>query len=634
VRLVYDFETNGLFLDDLRPGTKNASAITKVHCLVTQDVDTGEVAVYHDAPEVGLRNERLFVGVQRLLQADVRYAHNGLTYDERVIRTFFPDQWAARRLDAKFLDSMVGAACVWPTEHLRRLDAARIARARLAHLPPFPPELVGRQSLESWGRRLGNRKAGYDGGWEKFNPAMLAYCVQDVSTLRTLVQKLDAKIAAKHFTVRAWELEQDFKLEIAKQMANGFAFDVPAAEKLAAELQIKRAAIVTSLGAAVEPFENHYLTEVKKIPKVKRVPFNPGSRHHIARYLEERHGWKPDPREGYTPTGAVKIDETVLEGLKGIEHVPEFIEYLTVTKVLGMLAEGATKKSVPWIKMVGPDGRIHGNVDHNGAVTSRCTHNRPNMTQVPKVGNPYGAECRALFIPSPGNVLVGVDASGLELRMLAHYLHKYDDGEYGRIVTDGDVHEKNRVALEIPQGETGPEKKKARDTSKRGIYAELYGAGEEKLGKTLDPALGMSVKWKARGRRAKQSLLANVKGLRALKERCAALHEKVHSVNLPDGRRAWTRSDYAALNTLLQASGAIVMKLAVVLLHRQLRELGIVFRQVHQAHDEIQGECLPEHAATVQMLGCAAIAQAGVELGIRCPLKGEAKTGRNWAETH
>jgi DNA polymerase-1 len=133
---------------------------------------------------------------------------------------------------------------------------------------------------------------------------------------------------------------------------------------------------------------------------------------------------------------------------------------------------------------------------------------------------------------------------------------------------------------------------------------------------------------------AKRSLLANVKGLRELKARCAALHERVHSVNLPDGRRAWTRSDYAALNTLLQASGAIVMKLAVVLLHRHLREKCIEFKQVSQAHDEIQGECRPEDATTVQLFGCEAIGQAGIALGIRCPLKGEAKSGKNWAETH
>jgi len=671
IRYAYDFETNGLFADSIRPGTKDPSIITRVHCLVMQDVDTGAVLTCHDSPEM-TASMSLKEGVALLLAADARYAHNGLLYDERVIREFFPAQWASRG-PGRFLDTQVGAAVVWPTEHLRRMDAARIAKAKNKKQARFPRELAGRHSLAAWGARLGNRKAEYEGGWKTFTPEMLSYCVQDVSTLTTIVRKLERKITDGHFTVRAWELEQDFKLEIARQMQNGFRFDREAADRLTAELQMRRAAIGAELAKAIPPFTNHTMTDpkvvanaearvkmwadrlseaggvgtlvkarkagdclakarerlaAKQAPKVEVVEFNPNSRHHVARHLMERHGWQPDLMDGYNKDGSVKTDESVLEELKGrYPLVDKIVEHKVVTKVLGMVAESLKKGAVPWVKMVGPDGAIHGFVDHNGAVTSRCTHSKPNMTCVPKVGSPYGRESRALFVPSPGNVLVGIDASGLELRMLGHYLAKYDGGEYANVVAHGDPHTRNQQALGIPDGPM------ARDTAKRAIYAELYGAGEVKLGKTIDPG-GTKQQQKARGRKAKQSLLANVKGLRPLKERCANLHKRLRSVNLPDGRRAWTREDYSSLNTLLQASGAVVMKLAVVLMHRRFREEGLQVRQVHQAHDEVQLDVRPEIAKRVGEIGCWAITQAGVEFGMKCPLKGEWKTGKNWAETH
>lgn len=654
-RLYADFETDGLFADTIRPGTKDPTIISKVHCLVTQDIDTGEVKRYFDP---GIPYEQaplhadgsLAAGVAILLQADVRSGHSWLGYDERVVREFFPRQYAARRKDATVLDTLVGAKAAWPTEHIKRLDAARVAKARAQGRVPFPGNLVGRHSLESWGRRLGNRKAEYTAGFATFTREMLDYCVQDVSTGVTLFKKLEAKLP-----LRAWLLEQDFAAEIEKQQRNGFLFDVPAAERLAARLQGRRAEILDELAKTVPAFENTYYTDAKVVanaearvamweqrgnvdktekarknlaekqaPKVEVVGFNPGSRHHIARHLQERLGWSPT---AYTPSGDVEVTEETLKNVQHLPGVPLLVEFLTLNKVLGMLAESKKKDAVPWMKMVGPDGRIHGRVDHNGAVTSRCTHSKPNMTQVPKVGNPFGAECRSLFIAGPGEALVGIDASGLELRMLAHYLAKYDGGEYIEAVCHGDVHTKNRIALEIPDGPT------ARDTAKRAVYAELYGAGNEKLGWTIDPT-GTPAQQAARGRRAKKALLANVKGLRALKDKCALLHEKRGSVNLPDGRRAPTRADYSSLNTLLQASGAVVMKAAVVILNQACRMANFPMRQAHFAHDEIQIEVPVEFAGKVSVLAEQAIIEAGRQLGIRCPLKGEAKIGMNWKETH
>src|SRR5690606_22039398 len=104
-----------------------------------------------------------------------------------------------------------------------------------------------------------------------------------------------------------------------------------------------------------------------------------------------------------------------------------------------------------------------------------------NVAQTPRVGTPYGADCRACFVASPGYVLVGCDAEGLELRMLAHYMAPYDGGAYVEAVVNGrkedetDVHNVNKRAAGLNK----------RDSAKTFIYALIYGAGDYKLGEIV-----------------------------------------------------------------------------------------------------------------------------------------------------
>jgi len=121
-------------------------------------------------------------------------------------------------------------------------------------------------------------------------------------------------------------------------------------------------------------------------------------------------------------------------------------EYLTIDKRISQLANG----NQAWLKVV-RKGEIHGRVNSGGTISGRCSHSRPNLAQVPSVGSPYGPDCRALFRARPGYKIVGVDASGLELRCLAHYLAAYDGGEYADIVLNGDIHTANMLAAGLPE---------------------------------------------------------------------------------------------------------------------------------------------------------------------------------------
>jgi len=324
--------------------------------------------------------------------------------------------------------------------------------------------------------------------------------------------------------------------------------------------------------------------------------FNVGSRPQIAERLSAKGAvWKDT-----TPSGKPKVDETTL---KQNEHVPEamlVLEYLTLQKRYAMLKS--------WLDAVQDDGRIHGYVNTCGAVTGRMTHSSPNMAQIPS-----DSLYRQCFVVPEGSKLVGIDASGLELRMLAHYMN---DEEYTDLILNGDIHTYNQEAAGL----------ETRAQAKTFIYAFLYGAGDAKIGSIVG---GSSRK----GAQLKQSFLDSLPALLKLINKVG---RQGLGGSLPglDGRRVLIRSEHAALNTLLQSAGAIVMKQALVIATQKLATYRYPYKLVAQVHDEFQVEVPEEYAQRVGAVFRNAIREAGRTLELRCPLDGEYKIGNNWSETH
>jgi DNA polymerase I-like protein with 3'-5' exonuclease and polymerase domains len=239
------------------------------------------------------------------------------------------------------------------------------------------------------------------------------------------------------------------------------------------------------------------------------------------------------------------------------------------------------------------------------------------MAQCPRVGSPYGTECRSLFKATDGNVLVGVDASGLELRCLAHFMAQYDDGQYAKLVCEGDVHTENQKAAGL----------ETRNQAKTFIYALIYGAGNAKLGSIV----GGGPK---RGAKLKNDFFSRFPAIRLLKERIdLTLQRRSYLIGL-DGRKLHIRSKHLALNTLLQSAGALLVKKATILAYAEFGRRGLNVKQVAHVHDEIQYDCAKEISDEVGDIAVNAIKEAGRSFNFRCPLSGEYKVGRNWAETH
>lgn len=423
---------------------------------------------------------------------------------------------------------------------------------------------------------------------------MIDYCIQDTvankDVFEFLLRELDG------FDERSVWLEMEVARLTREQEANGFCFDFDLASDLYVQHEDRMNEITRQLQAVFPPIVTERWSDKtgKKLKDHVEV-FNPGSRQQIARRLESK-GVVWDKR---TEKGNIIVDETTLSRHQSVPEAVLILEYLTLGKRIGMLRS--------WLDNC-KQGRIHGRVNTIGAVTGRMSHSSPNLAQIPSE-----AEYRSCFTVPAGHKLVGIDASGLELRMLAHYMN---DPAYTSVILEGDIHTENQEAAGLP----------TRDDAKTFIYAFLYGAGDAKIGSIVG---GTAEK----GRRLKQRFLRNIPSLGRLIDKVQRLAGKEYLPGL-DGRRVHVRSEHAALNTLLQSAGAIVMKQALVLASDRLQSMRIPYKLVAQVHDEFQVEVPDEYADTVGKVFRNAIKRAGRELGLRCPLDGEYQVGTTWADTH
>jgi len=250
-----------------------------------------------------------------------------------------------------------------------------------------------------------------------------------------------------------------------------------------------------------------------------------------------------------------------------------------------------------------------------GAITGRMTHSDPNMANVVASYKPYGKECRECWtVKDTDNYsLVGVDAKGLELRMLAHYM---DDAEFTEAVVNGDPHTLNQKAAGLP----------TREAAKTFIYALCYGAGSQKIGSIIN---GSS----RDGEKLKQKFFKNMPKLGALIKKAKQYAQRGYVRGI-DGRRLLVRSPHASLNTLLQGAGAICCKQWSILLDEEINKLKLDAHLVNTIHDEQQYECHKKDVDKLCEIADTTMQQVGVEFKMNIILNADAKVGKTWAETH
>jgi len=614
MRILFDIESDGYL-----------ESMTEIHCIAAMNVDTDEVWEF--------RPHEIKKGLKFLQDATVLIAHNGLDFDIRAIKKIYP-KWTTK---AFIYDTLIAAKVAFPD--IKNRDFKRL-RGAMNKKPEQRTEIetkmmrnIGKHSLESYGLRMGCHKGdfGKEIGFETYSEDMMAYCVQDVKVNALLFHRLEKEDINQDALLTELTAQQI----CLEQTEKGFDFDIVKARKLEQDLLEKQQELahkiighlggdfIINLGVKVPKRTTQYkeilrgkYTQGAAYTKIKFKEFNPNSRYDLGQRLISRFKWKP---KEFGTDGKPTLSEEIISKMK--YPVAEYIsEYLMVDKRLGMVANG----NGAWLKLYNEDTKcMHGRINTLGAATSRCAHMKPNLAQIPSVRSPYGKECRELFTVPKGFKQFGTDASGLELRMLAHYMFPFDNGEYADVVLNGDIHTVNQTAAGLD----------SRDTAKTFIYAKIYGSGIKGLAETC----GMSMK------EMKKVVDSFDKNLPALVKLTEAVKYTIRTrgyVKALDGRKIYCSSEHAALNYLLQSAGAIVCKNWMNEIHRLLSVKDISYKsyvkQLAYVHDELQfayREDLITHEE-LDLISKEAMTNTQIKLGVKIKLDSDSNSGDNYAETH
>lgn len=672
-------------------------------------------------------------GINMLLAADKLVGHNIVGFDIKAIVKLYDGFEIPLE---KIADTLVISRMLAPDVALS--DYVRQRRGEL------PGKLIGSHSLDAWGHRLGRHKGDYSismmklnlDPWAAWNKDMEDYCVNDIDVNEILWESFQRKMPPE----RALELEHDIHQLGTVISDNGFPFDQAQAVKLKDQLD----EALRSLSAEVSrefgfwyapdkkyvvraPYldpdtpDNSGKTYQKPRPewgesseraiwaemtfpkknrrslklgdltvdapycKIKKVEFNPGSRHHIVDRFTTVYGWKPTQ---FTEKGFPQVDDAILNQL--VDEIPmakPLAKVLFYNKILGQLANGPEA----WLRRYNEaTGCVHHYINTGGTVSSRCSHNSPNLGQVasvieekvldaegkfnkevvnPVTGEPYpecfdakgkpkkkvillgepggyGFECRDLFYTpriitslyedDDGNqfeddeewVQVGIDLSGIEFRALAEECAPFDHGELIEVVLSGDIHAYNMEKTGITN----------RTQIKRLIYALMYGAGDWKLGSLIEPYADEATQRRL-GAQARATLMA---GLPALKKAIDKAKDEASTGYLKaiDGRLLRARSTHSALNLRLQSHGALIAKKWVTLINKECLSRGWRhgwrgdYAMLAFVHDELQTAIKKKYADEFMEFGVAMAGEAGRYFGWRCPIDAQGKLGHSWAECH
>ena len=414
----------------------------------------------------------------------------------------------------------------------------------------------------------------------------------------------------------ACQLEHRVAEILTEQEIHGWYFDEPKSQQLESHLRGEMEKLVEVLreqfpligGALFTPKRDNSSQGYREGAQLQRLKeFNPTARDHIAWILTNRLNVKLTKT---TATGKPIIDETTLTEIN-IPFSNQCAKCLTIKKQLGMISDGVNAYN----RLVTGNGRIH---HHCSMATNtfRCAHRKPNLGQVPA-----SKEFRELFKASPGLVMVGSDLAQIELRLLAHYLARYDGGRYADLLLNDDIHQINADKIGI-----------SRRQVKTVTYAYLYGSGNERLGLSYDSTL-KSDQAKKKGKEIRKAYVEAIDGLAELQD---AVVKKGSGgwLKAIDGRRVPVDSTHKSLNYLLQCSAGVIAKRWMVIANDLFKKNNVHTHQLAFIHDELQFECEPKDIISTRYGLEASATLAGEYYNLRCPIAADAKHGETWADVH
>ncbi|HZA99316.1 MAG TPA: DNA polymerase I, partial [Gemmatimonadales bacterium] len=359
----------------------------------------------------------------------------------------------------------------------------------------------------------------------------------------------------------------------------------------------------------------------EEIARVAGTDVNLNSPRQLASILFEK---QQLPVLKKTKTGP-STDADVLEQLAAMGHeLPRLIlEYRELQKLKGTYVDALPQR------INRTTGRIHTSFNQAGAATGRLSSAEPNLQNIP-IRTPRGEAIRAGFIPMEGWVFVVADYSQIELRIMAHLSE--DPAFIEAFRQGGDIHRQTAALIfNVPVAGVTPE---MRARAKTINFATIYGQGAFALSRQLGISLEDAKEFITR-------YFERFSGVRAFLDRQVELARRQGYVETLFKRRRYipeikernfnqrAYGERNAQNSPLQGSAADLIKLAMVRIHRAIRDRGLQSRMLLQVHDELVFEAPPEE---VQTLAELVREQMENVAQLRVPLVVDIGTGPNWLE--
>ena len=435
------------------------------------------------------------------------------------------------------------------------------------------------------------------------------YAIADAEVCLRLMPELTQELDDKGQTVLFSDLEMPLISILADMEMAGIALDTQFLSKLSEEMQ-------TRIGEIAEQIYSSVGHE-----------FNINSTQQLSKVLFEELNLEPPDRTRKTASGHYSTAASVLDELED-QHpiIGQIREYREMTKLRSTYAESLPQQ------VDKKTGRVHTSYSQTGSVTGRLASSDPNLQNIP-IRTELGRRIRKAFIPSPGNLLLGVDYSQIELRIVAHIAD--DKAMIQAFLNDEDIHQATAAAIyRILPEEVTPE---MRRHAKAVNFGLIYGMSPFGLSRSTDLTL-------AEAEDFVDAYFAQFPGVQRYLEQIRTQVSETGYVATLLGRRRYfpqllkeasvsevirSRALREAINAPIQGTAADVMKIAMLDLPYRLREKDFQAKMLLQVHDELVFDCPEEELDEVARIVQETM-QGAFELVV--PLKTEAKSGPNWAE--
>ena len=418
-------------------------------------------------------------------------------------------------------------------------------------------------------------------------------------------------------------LEQDLQAGQASRILD--EIEMPLVPVLA-QMEMRGISLDKEYLAGMSSELNTRLLEIEdKIYKLVGMPFNISSTQQLSKVLFEHLGLEPPDRTRRTTSGHFSTSADVLDALRGKHPVVDMVlEYRELSKLKSTYVDALPLQINPIT------GRVHTSYNQTGAVTGRIASSDPNLQNIP-IRTEQGSKVRNAFVAGPGQLLLSVDYSQVELRIVAHMAD--DRAMLDAFRAGQDIHAATAAAIYGVPIETVSKEQRRRA---KGInFGLIYGMSAFGLTRATDLTLAESEDFM-------EAYFQQFPGVKRYLDDMRHRATEQGYVETLLGRRRYfpglknqgnynirNREEREAINAPIQGTAADIMKIAMINVPPALEKAGLSARMLLQVHDELVLECpageIRETAALVQQ-----VMEGAYRLKI--PLKTDARIGSNWGE--